>query len=376
MTQLLRNDPAVLALLAASVLFFVLLVLVVAIFLLAHHRLSATRERQLYKDIRAAARFLATGLLDRSGAAAAIRQAQETWGTTAVETVLRRIRQALKGELAEAASRGLEVMGTVTSLAVLASSGSVARRARALRLLGHCGGKQARTVLLAALEDPEPEVRRAAREALPAIRDERSLRAALTSYLRDPAQRTAWRMGFFAMIAAQIPDSLRTLSGLGAFDESDEKLALEALAEVGDARSLRLAVARLDAPSVETRVTAVRAVGKLQDHQTAHLLIPKLADPEWIVRAAAARALGTSPCSSLACRALGASLRDSVWWVRTNAARALSLLGEAGVLTLMEALGGHDDFARQSALAALARIDPRDRTAIALQSSYSRRGAA
>ena len=358
MIGLSRNDPAVLGILAVSVLFCVLLVLLVAAYLLIHHRVSVRRERQLQIDIRAVAAFLAPRLIDGSGALEAIEEARQVWGERAVVTVLRRTRQALRGGIAETASRALEEMGAVAELARTATSGNTARRVRALRVLGQCGGRQARAVLLGALDDDLPEVRRAAREALPAIRDDRSLRAALFSYLRDGDQRTAWRAGFFSKVAAHTPEALRAMVSSSALGVGDEKLAIEALAEVGDAASLRLAVARLDSPSEELRATAVRAVGKLEHRGAVRLLVPKLQDPVWIVRAAAARALGSSRCGALACWALGMRLADPVWWVRANAARTLSQQGDLGVLALVEALEGSDDFARETAISALALIDP------------------
>jgi len=51
---------------------------------------------------------------------------------------------------------------------------------------------------------------------------------------------------------------------------------------------------------------------------------------------------------------LGGCLGDSSWWVRANAARALSRSGRAGVGVLFSAAEAHDRYARDSALAALA----------------------
>ncbi len=356
MIRLLRHEPAALALLAAFVLFFVLLVLVAGAFLLAHHRFSVRRERRLKTDIASAAAFLAPRLFDGPRAARAIAQARDTWGARPVVTVLRRIRQGVRGQIAETVSRALEEMGTVGALTRAARGRGWARRARALRLLGQCGGDQAREVLVAALDDPEPRIRQAAREALPAIRDGRSLRAAMISYLRDAEQRTAWRAGFFSNVAAHTPDALRAMVAVGALAASDEKLALEALAEVGDLKALPLAEARLEVDSAELRATAARAVGKLGGRRAVVLLVPRLADPEWIVRAAAARALESSRCGALACWALGDCLTDPVWWVRANAARTLARQGELGALALAEASESGDRFARESALAALASL--------------------
>jgi hypothetical protein len=53
------------------------------------------------------------------------------------------------------------------------------------------------------------------------------------------------------------------------------------------------------------------------------------------------------------CEKLGTKLTDSSWWVRANAARALSRAGNSGIGVLVRASENTDRFARDAAVAAL-----------------------
>ncbi len=325
-------------------------------FLLLHHAVSLYRERRFLERLQQAACFLAPYLSGAGDAAAAVERARRSWGRRAVATVLRRARRPLAGPREQAISKLLEEMGECRRLARSARHGGALRRGRALRLLAACGGTVARRELLRASADQRPQIRRIARDGLVELRDPFAIRAAVAAFLGEPDLNTSWSRSFFLHLAAYAPGELRRLAATRELGLELQKLALEALAETGDAAALPLALEGLRSPAGELRAAAVRLLGAVGDDRWTALLAGRLADRVWFVRAAAARALGGVARSFSAYEALSRRLTDSHWWVRSNAARSLAQLGPPGVHRLARAAAGLDGFARRAALPELLRL--------------------
>lgn len=321
--------------------------------LVVHHGVTSGQRRRRTSLVNRATPHLATHVATGEKLPEAIAESRQRFGDWATAIVLREARGEVRGERAAQLTQALVDMGEVSRLGKLAASRQDWRRAHALRELGQCGGDEARAILLKAIEDPSPEVRRSARDGLLLDGRPASVKAAMTSYRQDLPVGTTWRRSFYARLAAVAPDDLRELLAAGTLDRSEEKMALEALGEAKVAAVLPVARQRLADADPEIRATAARVVGKLGDAQSVPALTKLLSDPEWYVRAAAAKAFDSMHVDEATTRALTRSLSDETWWVRVNAAHALAQQGNGGVEALLAAAEGQDAYSRDAGLAAL-----------------------
>ena len=324
--------------------------------LLVRHAVSVRLEERRRHRIAAAAEQLAPLLAGRAAASSAVAIAVRSWGRSSVAVALRRARRSLAGEAESDISALLEEIGETRRLARAARLGGVLRRGRALRCLAGCGGQRARRELLRACADRRAEIRRVAREGLLELRDPFSARAAIAAFLGEKGLPHSWSRSFFVRLAFFAPAELRQLIADRQLEEDLEKLALEALAETGDAAAAPLALTAARSPAAELRASGIRLIGAIGDPRWSRLLIGLLDDPEWFVRAAAARALGGLGDDNGVLEALGAGLADSHWWVRANAARSLARLGPQGMNRLARAATAGHAFARQAAMPELLRL--------------------
>ncbi|HZR81667.1 MAG TPA: HEAT repeat domain-containing protein [Candidatus Binatia bacterium] len=342
--------------LAIGTLALGLLALVSCIALVIHHAVSEALHRRRARRTDEALVLLVGPIISGDDLCAVTAEAVRRFGRGPVAEVLRRARIDIAGERADGITAALDSMGEIDRLRRRARSRSATRRRTAVRHLGECGGDGARDALAEALGDREWEVRRAARDGLLADRRRESIRAALESYLAEPATNLGWRRSFYARFALVAPDQLCELLRETTLGASEEKLALEALGHARAEAAIPEARARLAAEDSELRASAARFLGKLRDHESAPSLVRLLDDPEWFVRAAAARGLENLPKTADVLDALGRSLNDESWWVRSNAARTLSREAEPGFEILRRAIDGDDAYARDAALAALATV--------------------
>jgi HEAT repeat protein len=354
-------------LIAAFVIGMSIIVMTLAAIVFLHH-LWSDRVRRLNRErFEGAATFLAQYLVTiDSNLEGMVDVAVKRFGSRAVSLVLRRARFDLKGPVSYRISTALVEMGAVNELIRETSSRRDWKRVGAARGLGECGGEKARAVLMdLAINDPVGEVRRAAREGLLTEHVPEATRIAVDSFLKDLPRRAGWRRSFYARLAAVAAPDLLHLIRSGQLQPSEEKLALEALGDAGSLDALPLAIGQSRAKQQELRATGIRVVGKLGGEQEMPIVIHALEDEAWFVRAAAARSLEwmlgsrslhlTDPkLQSESTSLLGRCLGDSSWWVRANAARALGRSGQHGIGVLFAAAEGHDRYARDSALAALA----------------------
>lgn len=359
------RDPAAIA--SNGVVLLFIIVVVLAIIVIGHHVVTE-RHRHLNRlRFESAALTLAPHLislssnLDREIPAARLR-----CGDRAVALVLRKIRFELKGELAGRASAILDEMGEISRLLHEARSRRDWRRLVAVRALGECGGARARKALIHAAYDKSDEVRGAAREGLLHDGTEDAVRVAVESFVSAPPQRDGARHSFYIRLAAASEEQMAALMRSGRLPGSEQKLALEAMGDVGRRTALALAKEHLMGRDAEMRASAIRVIGKVGGESEIKMAIRALDDDQWYVRAAAARALewllsNRSTAAAAAERQtarerLQKHLSDPAWWVRANSARALAHAGEEGLELLRRGTASGDEFARDASLAALGML--------------------
>lgn len=351
---------------ALAVIFLSILVFIFAIGVLIHHIGSDRNRRRNRERFEGATLLLAPHLVSNDPhLRERVEEARRRFGDRAVGLVLRRARYDIRGSASESISNILVGMGAVKELEKQASSRRDWVRAVAIRGLGECGGPEARATMIEASRDEAGEVRRAAREGLLADGSPIAIKVAIDSFLEDLPRRAGWRRSFYAKLSTVSSTDLIELIRSKRLPVGEEKLALEALSDSGAKNALPLAVEKLSSEEAELRSTAAKALGKLGNLSHLPMLLACVDDKEWFVRAAASRgielmsiggALRTANPLDLqeVCRRLGARLTDTSWWVRSNAARALSHQGEFGASVLLDTAEGTDAYARDAALAALA----------------------
>ena len=243
---------------------------------------------------------------------------------------------------------------------LLAGSEPAARRELAARRLGMLPGARGRRVLRGALARGPESVSLAAARSLARHRDLKALHWLLehpSALARRPLPALSGLLRSFG------PGARAVLIGAlerGIAQPRVECACIDALG-MSRCRSARETIARrLQAPHLELRVAAARALGQLGMGEAIPALVPALADHGWPVRAMAAQALGRLGATP-AVEALSACVSDRSWWVRHHAAYALAALGDEGRGALCElAARASDTFAREMAREALdSRTDAR-----------------
>ena len=236
----------------------------------------------------------------------------------------------------------------------LAAADPVTRRAAAyeLRALGPTRGAP---LALAALGDPDDEVRLAAADA--AIR----LRAAgaadaVTGWLNAPDVR-ARRKACEVARALPSPRAVAPLARtLGDPDAEVRAEAAEALGRQASAEAVAPLLGRLDDPTPAVRIQIIAALARLGDARAVVPLVGKVEDSSPDVRQAVVRALGDlgDPRAS---SALVLALRDQSTDVRRDALAALGRMRAADAVdAIAPFVADSTPPLRQAALTALGRI--------------------
>lgn len=345
-------DP--IALVTVGVLALTVLATLSCVMLVVHHAASELRQRRHDRRLKGAMELLAPAIVMADDLPEVSRSAVGRFGRNAVSEVLRRARGEMAGAPAAALTAALDSIGEVKGLVRRARSRSTTRRRTAVRQLAECGGDDARDALARALDDRDWEVRRAARDGLLSDGREEPVRLALDSYLREPTKSLGWRRAFYARFASVAPAHLCSILARHGLESEEEKHAIDALGHARATLAASEVRSRLRSQDPELRASAARFAGKVEDADSVDDLTRLLRDSEWFVRAAAARALETLPKSNEALVALSDCLEDGTWWVRANAARTLARTGERGRRILLDAIGREDAYARDAAIAALA----------------------
>ena len=196
-------------------------------------------------------------------------------------------------------------------------------------------------LLIAALKDPEAQVRSTAVDAL----GELGLPAAvgpLITLLRNPNA------------------GLRPAEAIKTNANALRQKAASALGDIGDARAVEPLIATLTDPDDGVRTSAIKALGKSKDPRVAGPLISLLKDKNPEIRQEAVEALGTAKAAG-AVDALIDVLKGTDNLLRTNAAKSLGEIGDPrAVGPLIAALKEPKFGLRMNVTQALGQIgDPR-----------------
>ena len=187
-------------------------------------------------------------------------------------------------------------------------------------------GRPAVKPLMAALNDPDPLVRRQAAEALGKIGDPRAIEP-LIAIMSDP-------------------DPLIRRQAIQALRRINDPIAANTL--------IKILVDKDEQPYV--RATAAEALGKLRQASAVDSLISVLQDEQWVVRSRAVQALGRIKDSRAVDPLIGA-LNDRDATVRRYAAHALGNLKDARAIEpLKAALEDGNSGVRRNAAQALKKI--------------------
>jgi len=189
----------------------------------------------------------------------------------------------------------LKAPSAVVPIGRVLADRSLERRYVAAWALGEIGSPDGIPALLAALDDPNTEVRRYATRALIKI--------------NRPA-------------VGPLIEHLRTAKGESAAG------AIRALGDIADPAALEVLLAHIDGPQ---RADAFLALGKLRDPRAEVALLKGLQDTDWKVRMNAAMALGPLGGPEAAV-ALTKTLDDEVHVVREWSARSLEMVSGQPVL--------------------------------------------
>lgn len=258
--------------------------------------------------------------------------------------------QRVKGIERDRLRGAIDELGYVDRFLAQLASRSWWIRAQAAEKLGLAGATRATHRLVAALEDPVPEVRIRAAKALGGIGG----KAAMRPLIEALDNRSRWSTIRIADILSDM--GLEVVSELMAcFAALEPGGKLAALDILGRVRSLHVAPwirERLGDPDADVRARACHALGAIGDQDADLQLRRALRDPAWPVRAMAAKALGRIRRLE-AIPDLCEAMRDHEWWVRANAAGALRVMGAPGTDALVFMLEDRDAFARHQAISML-----------------------
>jgi len=228
------------------------------------------------------------------------------------------------------------------------------RRAVALRSMGVLQMRDYTAAAIAALDDPHPDVRAAALDALTYLRDPTSLPAVVVR-LHDASLHPARRLAALAAFGPECEDFLLELSQVDAAHLANYA---KALAICGTRRSRPVLGQWTRDARHEVRAAAFDALAHVGvDAETAGLAVEALESANDTVRAMAASALRGWMGSGDAAVRLGQHL-DDVWPVAVRAAQSLRSMGHAGEFEL-QARSSRSDLtgrlARQMLLPVIAR---------------------
>ena len=200
------------------------------------------------------------------------------------------------------------------------------KRALALRAIGLSHLTERTTAIVEALDDPHPEVRAAALDAMVDSRDAVALPAFLARMHDDSLQRS--RRGAVLLAFGSACEAL--LLKMAATDAAHRFNYARALLWCGTARSLPVLCQWARDPDVQIRFTALEAFGRIGlDAVAASVTLQALESDEIKVREMAARALrgwvGAGDAASHLSRHL-----DDAWPVAVEAAHSLKAMGDTG----------------------------------------------
>jgi HEAT repeat protein len=204
------------------------------------------------------------------------------------------------------------------------------RRALALRALGLTQARDHTGQLIAALDDPHPDVRAAALDGLADMRDPAAL-PAIVARVHDTSLHRGRRGAALRAFGA---DGEPLLLELAEADPANRLNCIHALAICGTARSRPVLCRFTLDPRLDVRATAYEALAHVGlDDASARVAIDGLESDDAPVRAMAAYALAAWQGPGEAAARLANHL-DDTWVVAVRAARTLQSMGPAGAALL------------------------------------------
>ncbi len=215
--------------------------------------------------------------------------------------------------------------------------------------------------LIAALADPDANVRMAAAHSLGHLEDPRAI-PALINATRDSNAKVR-SAAYEALSDFDDPRTVEPMiAALKDPDADVRQQAAHALGNLEDRRAVRPLMAALTDSSADVRQAAAHSLGDLQDPAAATALTAALADPKADVRQAAAHALCELELTT-APPALIAALKDPSADVRQAAAQSLGDIQDPSAVPALKAgLSDQNADVRETAVHALGEIS--DSTAL------------
>ena len=209
--------------------------------------------------------------------------------------------------------------------------------------------------LIAALSDPDANVREAAAHSLGRLEDPRAIPALITAtHDANPKVRAA---AFESLADFDDPRVVEPM--LAALKDSDPEVrgrAAQALGNFEDRRAVNPLIAALSDSSPDVRQAAAQSLGELQDPAAAGALATALRDSRPDVRRAAAQSLGELELTT-APAALIAALKDPDADVRRAAAQSLGEIQDPNAVAALKAsLTDSNADVRESSVYALSEI--------------------
>jgi HEAT repeat protein len=226
-------------------------------------------------------------------------------------------------------------------------------RASAVDKLGKMGCLLAAAYLIPMLDDDDPEILTVTVRALSRLRAKEGLAAIV--------ERLPVLLGKSLVTRKAMETALLNFGGdaipyLTAYREDHPdpwvlSCVLEMLSLLpSDPRSLSLAINSLGSANAEVRSKALKVIGGdgySVSSQASDLILPLLQDPVWFVRLQAVKSINKTSCESAA-KFLEKLLFDQNWQVRSEAALALTRIGNCAIDVFHDALKTKDLYAKES----------------------------
>jgi HEAT repeat protein len=245
-----------------------------------------------------------------------------------VAGLLARYGRWLDGHSRERIAAYFERNGNVERELETLSSRRAWRRATAAFVLGDMASPAAVPALLAALSDPERDVRAAAARSLGRLDAVEAVEPLVYALVRHDVPRAVGGQALLAIGGAALP----ALARLTEDEEADVRaLAIELTGLLGDASHASAIVGTLHDSSAEVRAKAARALGRLGAEEHTSELVAALDDRIPFVRVAAANALAAVGDRDAVPALLVRAREDPFFDAAQAAARAVGRIDAAAV---------------------------------------------
>lgn len=200
---------------------------------------------------------------------------------------------------------------------------------------------------------PDSDVRVAAVKALIDLDAPPSILALLADIRRRGVADSLQYLPLIRRLAVHEPDAALQALSDPKLNAQARSLLADSVAAAGDYRAIEPLSLAATAGDQGLRMAAVAGLGVLAHPAAKETIVSALDDHDWEVRAAACEAAARMKIRE-ALPGLALRLTDEVWWVRFQAAEALTRMGPPGIQSLRLAAGANVDIVRRAAALALA----------------------